>query len=134
MSKFINCGLLLTALVLCSCRTSKIIEVPIETIKTQYIDKVKYDSIYSKDSIYIMRSGDTVYNTKTQYIYKYRYLRDTIQVTDTIPKIVHITETQYINKLYSWQRGLMIIGVIPLILFIIYAGKLIKQLIDKLKL
>lgn len=81
-----------------------------------------------------MRSGDTVYSTKTQYIYKYRYLRDTIQVTDTIPKIVHITETQYINKLYSWQRGLMIVGVIPLILFIIYAGKLIKQLIDKLKL
>lgn len=134
MSKLINFSLLLTVFILCSCKSTKIIEVPVETIKTQYIDKVKYDSIYSKDSIYIVQKGDTVYNTKMQYVYKYRYLRDTIQVTDTIPKIVHITETQYVNRLYSWQKGLMIIGIIPIILIIVYTSKCVKQLIDKLKL
>lgn len=134
MIKLINFSLLLTVFILCSCKSTKIIEVPVETIKTQYIDKVKYDSIYSRDSIYIVQKGDTVYNTKMQYVYKYRYLRDTIQITDTIPKIVHITETQYVNRLYSWQKGLMIVGIIPIILIIVYTGKCVKQLINKLKL
>ena len=49
-----------------SCTTTKTIEVPVEAIKTEYIEQVKYDSIYSKDSIYIMQKGDTIYNNKVQ--------------------------------------------------------------------
>ena len=94
-----------------SCTTTKIVEVPIETIKTEYIEQVKYDSIYSKDSIYIMQKGDTIYNNKVQYLYKYKYLRDTINITDTIPKIVTVKDTQYINQLYTWQKLLIVIGI-----------------------
>ena len=94
-----------------SCTTTKIVEVPIETIKTEYIEQVKYDSIYSKDSIYIMQKGDTIYNNKVQYLYKYKYLRDTINITDTIPKIVTVKDTQYINQLYTWQKILIVIGI-----------------------
>ena len=94
-----------------SCTTTKIVEVPIETIKTEYIEQVKYDSIYSKDSIYIMQKGDTIYNNKVQYLYKYKYLRDTINITDTIPKIVTIKDVQYINQLYTWQKILIVIGI-----------------------
>ena len=94
-----------------SCTTTKIIEVPVETIKTEYIEQVKYDSIYHKDSIYIMQKGDTIYNNKVQYLYKYKYLRDTINVTDTIPTIVTVKDTQYINKLYTWQKLLMTVGI-----------------------
>ena len=94
-----------------SCTTTKIIEVPVETIKTEYIEQVKYDSIYSKDSIYIMQKGDTIYNNKVQYLYKYKYLRDTINITDTIPKIVTVKDTQYINQLYTWQKLLIVIGI-----------------------
>ena len=101
--------LLLTTII--SCTTTKTIEVPIETIKTEYIEQVKYDSIYSKDSIYIMQKGDTIYNNKIQYIYKYKYLRDTINITDTIPKIVTVKDTQYINQLYTWQKLLIVIGI-----------------------
>ena len=103
--------LLLFLTTIVSCTTTKIIEVPIETIKTEYIEQVKYDSIYSKDSIYIMQKGDTIYNNKVQYLYKYKYLRDTINITDTIPKIVTVKDTQYINQLYTWQKLLIVIGI-----------------------
>ena len=94
-----------------SCTSTKTIEVPIETIKTEYIEQVKYDSIYSKDSIYIMQKGNTIYNNKVQYLYKYKYLRDTINITDTIPKIITVKDTQYINQLYTWQKILIGIGI-----------------------
>ena len=103
--------LLLFLATIISCTTTKIVEVPVETIKTEYIEQVKYDSIYSKDSIYIIQKGDTIYNNKVQYLYKYKYLRDTINITDTIPKIITIKDTQYINQLYTWQKILIIIGI-----------------------
>ena len=103
--------LLLFLATIISCTSTKTIEVPIETIKTEYIEQVKYDSIYSKDSIYIMQKGDTIYNNKVQYLYKYKYLRDTINITDTIPKIVTVKDTQYVNQLYTWQKLLIVIGI-----------------------
>ena len=103
--------LLLFLTTIISCTTTKIVEVPVETIKTEYIEQVKYDSIYHKDSIYIMQKGDTIYNNKVQYLYKYKYLRDTINITDTIPTIVTVKDTQYINKLYTWQKLLITVGI-----------------------
>ena len=103
--------LLLFLTTIISCTTTKIVEVPVETIKTEYIEQIKYDSIYSKDSIYIMQKGDTIYNNKIEYLYKYKYLRDTVNVTDTIPKIVTIKDVQYINQLYTWQKILIVIGI-----------------------
>ena len=103
--------LLLFLTIIVSCTTTKIVEVPVETIKTEYIEQVKYDSIYSKDSIYIIQKGDTIYNNKVEYLYKYKYLRDTINITDTIPKIVTIKDVQYINQLYTWQKILIVIGI-----------------------
>ena len=111
--------LLLSLATIISCTSTKTIEVPIETIKTEYIEQVKYDSIYSKDSIYIMQKGDTIYNNKVQYLYKYKYLRDTINITDTIPKIVTVKDTQYINQLYTWQKILIVIGIGFIIYWII---------------
>lgn len=103
--------LLLFLTTIISCTTTKIVEVPVETIKTEYIEQIKYDSIYSKDSIYIMQKGDTIYNNKVQYLYKYKYLRDTINITDTIPKIVTVKDTQYVNQLHTWQKLLIVIGI-----------------------
>ena len=120
--------LLLFLTTIISCTTTKTIEVPIETIKTEYIEQVKYDSIYSKDSIYIIQKGDTIYNNKVQYLYKYKYLRDTINVTDTIPKIVTIKDVQYINQLYTWQKILIVIGIGFILYWII---KLVIYIKDK---
>ena len=103
---------LLFLTIVISCKTTtKVVEIPVETIKTEYIEQIKYDSIYHKDSIYIMQKGDTIYNNKVQYLYKYKYLRDTINITDTIPKIVTVKDTQYVNQLYTWQKLLIVIGI-----------------------
>ena len=103
---------LLFLTIVISCKTTtKVVEIPVETIKTEYVEQIKYDSIYHRDSIYIMQKGDTIYNNKVQYLYKYKYLRDTINIIDTIPKIVTVKDTQYINQLYTWQKILIIIGI-----------------------
>ena len=120
--------LLLFLATIISCTSTKIVEVPVETIKTEYIEQVKYDSIYSKDSIYIMQKGDTIYNNKVQYLYKYKYLRDTINITDTIPKIVTVKDTQYVNQLHTWQKLLIVIGIGFILYWII---KLVIYIKDK---
>ena len=120
--------LLLFLTTIISCTTTKIVEVPIETIKTEYIEQIKYDSIYHKDSIYIIQKGDTIYNNKVQYLYKYKYLRDTINIIDTIPKIVTVKDTQYINQLYTWQKLLIVIGIGFILYWII---KLVIYIKDK---
>ena len=120
---------LLFLTIVISCKTTtKVVEIPVETIKTEYIEQIKYDSIYHKDSIYIMQKGDTIYNNKVQYLYKYKYLRDTINITDTIPKIITVKDTQYINQLYAWQKLFIVIGIGFILYWII---KLVIYIKDK---
>lgn len=49
-------------ILLASCAAQKqIIEVPVETVKTEYIHDTKIDSVYVRDSIDRWREGDTVF-------------------------------------------------------------------------
>lgn len=124
--------LLFMTLLLGSCKVKeKIVEVPIPQIKTEikYIDKVKYDSIYLKDSVYIIQKGDTVYNTKVAYRYKYKYLKDTITInkTDTITRLQKVTEIKVKNQLNIVQKILMYIGLFSILLFLIILYKHFKK-------
>ena len=124
--------LLFITLLLGSCKVKeKIVEVPIPQIKTEikYIDKVKYDSIYLKDSVYIIQKGDTIYNTKIAYRYKYKYLKDTITInkTDTITRLQKVTEIKVKNQLNVVQKILMYIGLFSLLMFIIIIYKNFKK-------
>lgn len=124
--------LLFMTLLLSSCKVKeKIVEVPIPQIKTEikYIDKVKYDSIYLKDSVYIIQKGDTVYNNKVAYRYKYKYLKDTITINkaDTITRLQKITEIKVKNQLNVVQKVLMYIGLFSLLMFIIIIYKHFKK-------
>lgn len=124
--------LLFMTLLLSSCKVKeKIVEVPIPQIKTEikYIDKVKYDSIYLKDSVYIIQKGDTVYNNKVAYRYKYKYLKDTITINkaDTITRLQKITEIKVKNQLNVVQKVLMYIGLFSLLIFIIIIYKHFKK-------
>ena len=124
--------LLFMTLLLGSCKVKeKIVEVPIPQIKTEikYIDKVKYDSIYLKDSVYIIQKGDTIYNNKVAYRYKYKYLKDTIIVnkTDTITKLQKVTEIKVKNQLNIVQKVLMYIGLFSILLFLIILYKHFKK-------
>ena len=124
--------LLLMTLLLGSCKVKeKIVEVPIPQIKTEikYIDKVKYDSIYLKDSVYIVQKGDTIYNNKVAYRYKYKYLKDTVIVnkTDTITRLQKVTEIKVQNQLNIVQKVLIYIGLFSLLMFIIIIYKHFKK-------
>ena len=124
--------LLFMTLLLGSCKVKeKIVEVPIPQIKTEikYIDKIKYDSIYLKDSIYIVQKGDTIYNNKVAYRYKYKYLKDTIIVnkTDTITRLQKVTEIKVKNQLNIVQKTLIYIGLFSLLMFIIIIYKHFKK-------
>ena len=124
--------LLFMTLLLGSCKVKeKIVEVPIPQIKTEikYIDKVKYDSIYLKDSVYIIQKGDTIYNNKVAYRYKYKYFKDTIIVnkTDTITKLQKVTEIKVKNQLNVVQKVLIYIGLFSILLFLIILYKHFKK-------
>ena len=124
--------LLFMTLLLGSCKVKeKIVEVPIPQIKTEikYIDKIKYDSIYLKDSVYIVQKGDTVYNTKVAYRYKYKYLKDTVIVnkTDTITRLQKVTEIKVQNQLNIVQKVLIYIGLFSILLFLIILYKHFKK-------
>lgn len=115
--------ILLLGLILCiSCKTpTKIVEVPVEVTKKEYIYDTKIDSVYIRDSIDRWQKGDTLLITK--YLTKYKYISkvDTILKVDTIPKIVSTTieKKVEVNHIYWYQKLLMWLGGITMIILII---------------
>jgi hypothetical protein len=125
--------LVLIAILFTSCGSTRIIETPVEveTIRTEYINTVAYDSIYLRDSIYIESRNDTVFKTKYIEKYKLKTVYDTIRKTDSIqvpvPITTTITETKEVNKLYWWQTMFMYLGIAATILVSIKLYTLIKK-------
>lgn len=117
-------------ILLASCHSQKqIVEVPVETIKYEYIHDTKIDSVYERDSIDRWRDGDTVFIYKEHTKYKYLNKTDTVVRVDTIPKIVKVETVKEVevNHIKWYQKTLMWIGgIMSLILtgYIIYKVKL----------
>ena len=109
--------IIIILLIVTACTTTRYIEtpVPIETIKTEYITQIKEDSIYIHDSIDRYISGDTVYQYKYKYIYKFLNTKDTIQQIDTIQIPIEVTQIREVNKLKWYQSTLMYLGLAFLI-------------------
>lgn len=114
MKKLLSIVFLLIIL-MCSCNSFRRIQevpVPVETVRTEYINKLEYDSIFVHDSIDRVINGDSVviYKEHTKYVYK--LLTDTFIQHDTIPVVVNtqtITEIE-VNKLKWYQKLLMWLG------------------------
>lgn len=110
---------MLAILMLSSCKTTtKLVEVPVEVIKKEYIHDTRIDSVYIKDSIDRWQKGDTLYITKWHTKYKYINKVDTILKTDTIPKVVPVEKEVEVNHIYWWQKTLMWLGGIMTMLFV----------------
>ena len=102
---------ILTILMLSACRTTtRIVEVPVEVIKKEYIYDTKIDSVYIRDSVDRWQKGDTLYITKWHTKFKYINKVDTIVKTDSIPKIVPVVKEVEVNHIYWWQKTLMWVG------------------------
>ena len=114
---------MLTILMLSSCKTTtKLVEVPVEVIKKEYIHDTRIDSVLVRDSIDRWHSGDTTYIYKEHTKYKYIFKKDTLIKTDTIPKIITVTKESKVevNHIYWWQKTLMWLGGILVLLLIAY--------------
>ena len=124
--------IVISLIVLSSCGTTKHIhdvqevEVPVIKTKIEYRDRLIYDSLYVRDSIYMQIKADTVYKYVEKNNTRYLYKRDTITVKDSIPVPVTlektVTETKEVNVLHWWQKVLMTIGVGVLIAILAIFG------------
>ena len=129
--------LIVTAILLFSaCRTiTKTIEVPVEipveVVKKEYVHDTKIDSIYIRDSIDRWQKGDTLYITKWHTKFKYINKVDTIVKTDSIPKIVPVVKEVEVNHIYWWQKSLMYIGVLVVIILLSIIGFKLYKLVRK---
>lgn len=93
-------SLLLAALLLCSCGSIRF--VPVERVRTDttYLTRVRHDSIYVRDSIYVLQKGDTVTKTVYRYRYLYRDRVDTLYKSRTDTTVVH--DVEYRDKPERW--------------------------------
>lgn len=107
-----------TLISLIGCTTTKYVEVPIERTKIEYKDRLSIDTVIQHDSTIITMLGDTVYLEKYKYIYKVKELRDTINITDTTTVTKPIEVVKEINKLYTWQIILMVLGGVSIIILV----------------
>lgn len=126
----VGVAMMLIAFLLSSCRSVQL--VPMETVKLDsiYINKVLHDSIYQRDSIYVNQSGDTIYIYRDKYIYRYKFMADTLFINkvDTIR-----TPFPVEKKISGWEKFEMYAGgaAIGILLAIILA--LTAWIVYKLK-
>jgi len=112
--------MVLSILAVTGCKTIQYI--PVETIRSEYVDKYSRDSIMVRDSIYINRwqQSDTV------YLYEYRdrlLYRDVLKVdsiikVDSIPYPVKVEIEKIVFK-KTWYDNIMIYGFWILFLLLI---------------
>lgn len=113
--KVIFCAI---TLLCCACGTTKY--VPIETVKTEYRDKIVRDSVFRYDSIFVKDKGDTVFFERYKYLYRDRIVRDSIFKNDTIrvPYPVEVVK-QVKAPLTSWQNFQVWCGRIALVIVLL---------------
>lgn len=94
----------LLVFLLCGCVTKY---VPIETIRTEYVTNTVHDSVYvdkiERDSVLIVKDGDTITKYRTRYVYqdrwKERIVTDTLLKTDSI-RVPYPVE----KKVSKWEQ------------------------------
>ena len=118
-----------------SCTTTKYVDrlVPVETVRTEYVNQLYNDSIFVHDSIDRFISGDTVYQYKYKYIYKYFNRTDTVVKTDSIevPVEIKTTEVKEVNRIKGYQSFLMCFGFVFILILVYKVIKFIKTILNK---
>lgn len=107
--------ILFTVLVLLNfgCK-SNTVYVPVETVKTEYQERLVRDSIYLQDSIFVSMKGDTVWYEKYKYLYRDKLVRDSIFICDSIQVPYPVIEIKEVNRLMKWQVVLMCLGCVTI--------------------
>ena len=111
---------LMGILMLVSCKT-KYVVVPEwhEVIVNKHDTLMTRDSIYERDSIYIIKSGDTVTTYRTKYVYMDRW-RDRVVYRDSLRVDSVRVPYPVEKKLGLWDRTVLAVAK-PLIALVIVA-------------
>lgn len=129
-------ALVVLALVCCSCRTKYITETEYKEVPVVMHDTLKtiawrIDTTIVKDSVYFAVKGDTIYKEKYNTLWRIKVAHDTInKVVEKPVEVIHNsvkTETKEVNRLYWWQKVLMLIGGSSLIYLFIQIYKFGKR-------
>jgi len=109
----------LAVFIFCNIGCNRTVYIPVETVKTEYRDRLQRDSIHLYDSIFVRIANDTVWMERYRYKYRDKLVRDSVFINDTIRIPYPVVEYREVNKLKKWQITLMVLGGI-LIGFVVY--------------
>lgn len=113
---------ILIVFLLTGCKTETVL-VPVDRVKIEYRDRVRVDSVYNRDTLYLFTSGDTVYLQSIKW--RERIRTDTLRIVKTDSIAYPVEVVKEVNKLTKWQRWrLNALNIIVLVI----AGYLIIRL------
>ena len=129
-------ALVMLAVVLCSCKTKYITETEYKEVPVVMHDTVKtmawrIDTTIVKDSVYFAIKGDTVFKERYNTKWRIKVAHDTIN--KVVEKPVEVlrtsikTETKEVNRIYWWQKVLILLGCASLIELIVQIYKFWKR-------
>ncbi|MCI7050634.1 MAG: hypothetical protein MR971_03615, partial [Bacteroidales bacterium] len=125
-------ALIVLAIVLCSCKTKYITETEYKEVPVVMHDTVakniwRIDTTIVKDSVYFAVKGDTIFKERYNTKWRIKVSHDTInKVVENPVEVLRTsikTETKEVNRIYWWQKVLMLIGGASLIYLFIQIYK-----------
>ena len=129
-------ALVMLAVVLCGCKTKYITETEYKEVPVVMHDTVakniwRIDTTIVKDSVYFAIKGDTIFKESYNTKWRIKVAHDTInKVVEKPVEVVRQsvkTETKEVNRIYGWQKVLMISGGASLIYLIVQIYKCGKR-------
>lgn len=109
---------LLILITFTACKTKTVL-VPVEHIKIEYKDKLRIDSVYNRDTMYLFTENDTVYLQSIKWRERFRIDTVNLVKVDSIPYKIEVIKE--VNKLTKWQKTRLDALNIIIILILIYA-------------
>ena len=101
--------IIIIAMMLCSCRSTRYIPVETTRVDTMYIAQVKIDSVYHRDSIHVETKGDSVTVYKEKQIYK---------IIDTVKVIIPETTKGDNNNSFKLPKFIFLVIAIFVLMYI----------------
>lgn len=122
MKKILALSLIIIAFAGCK---SKRVLVPVDRVKMEYIDRLRIDSVYNRDTVELYRQNDTIYKNVIKWRERFKF--DTISVVriDSIPYPVEVIKE--VNRLTKWQTlRLNLLNILVVIVLVYIAFKIGK--------
>ena len=122
------CVLLMIALWLTSCTTTRVVTVEKVKTDTTYITKQQRDSIWLHDSIHVTERGDTIRIERWHTKYVEREVHDTLYraKTDSIPVPYEVIKE--VPRKSTWfERIMFCTGIIAILCLILFVAKKLER-------